>query len=285
MYHTAMLPTIGKSTPINGDLMKITFVLNRWMKMLIRYGQLDPTSINNDFSLISKVIKGNDVKRSVKEAIARCRDYALAGSNAIDKLISSLEYTLGVLCACQEDKSIKRVKQQYADQGMTERYRPLSKRLAREKIRKIGKEISFTDPMTDGSKTTKLVRRIVEKRAAQAVFRNVGTSAHKSSRFRQSVRRATSFSLFNASFTDYDQSKRAKGTHWKVKYYKFGRKLKSKKSFNSFEEAQYACINYNLTHLNEPRQMGAYKCDYCGKWHIGHTKRADEVGRKMATAS
>lgn len=280
-----MLPTIGKSTSVNSDLMNVIYVLNRWKKMLINYGQLDPTTINKDFSLISKVIRETNIKRAIKDAISQCRDCALAGENAIDRFLSSIKFALKVLCDSQEDKSIKRVKKYYADQGMAERYRHLSKRLAREKIRKIDKGIAYTDSDTDDSKITKLIRRIVEKRAAQDVFRNAGMDVHGSNRFRQSVRRATSFSLYNSSFAEYDQSKRINGTHWKVVERKGCVKLKSKKSYSTYDEATEACIQYALEHPDDPRPMSAYKCEHCGKWHIGHERISNDGPAEMSAVS
>ena len=217
MCYTAILPISRVLTP-NEDVMNVIYVFNRWLKMLQSYGQLDPKSINKDFSTISKVIKDINVQNSVRNAVTKCRDYALIGTLAIERLMTSLTSALELLCESQEDKALKELRQYYADQGMTERYRPLSKRLAREKIRRIGKEVAFTDAETDAPKTTKLVRRIVEKRAAQAVYRNSGKRVHENNRFRQSVRRATSFSLYNSAFTEYDQQKRVNGTHWKVTF-------------------------------------------------------------------
>jgi len=285
MCNTAILPTLSNSKMINSDVLNLTFVFNRWLKMLQRYGQLDPTSLNKDFTTISKVIKASKTSKAIKSAVANCRDYALAGEASLDKLISSLTFTLEILREAQEDKAVNELKQHYADQGMTERYRPLSKRLSREKIRKIGKQIAYTDSNTDDKATTKLVRRIIEKRAAQAVYRNAGKGVHDSNRFRQSVRRAISFSIYNSAFTDYDQQKRVNGTHWKVTLGKHGKKLKSKNSYNTYEKAIEACNNYILHHPNDTRPMSAYKCEHCGKWHIGHERVCREKQEEIQQAS
>lgn len=285
MCYTAILPTITMSAKLNTDLLNVTYVFNRWLKMLTSYGRLDQATLNNDFTAISKVIKGNNIKKTIKIAVAKCRDYALAGEASIIKLVEALTDTLEILCESQEDEHVKTLRHFYADQGMTERYKPLSKRLAREEIRKIGKKIAFTDAETDDAQTTKLVRRIVEKRAAQAVYRNSGKGAHHTNRFRQSVRRATSFSLYNSAFTDYDQEKRAHGTHWKVTFGKNGKKLKSKNSYNTYEEAVEACNQYNYYHPDDPRPMSAYKCEHCGKWHIGHERVCKDEQQELQEAS
>lgn len=276
MCYSAIIPTITMSAKINADVLNVIYVFNRWLKMLSSYGQLDQTTLNKDFTSISKVIKGTNIAKTIKNAVAKCRDYALAGDLSVARLTNALTATLEILCDSQEDEAVKTLRHFYADQGMTERYKPLSKRLEREKIRKIGKRIAFTDADTDNAQTTRLVRRIVEKRAAQAVYRNSGKGVHHTNRFRQSVRRATSFSLYNSCFTDYAPEKRAPGTHWKVTFSKNGKKLKSKNSYNTYEEAVEACNNYMLHHSNDPRHMSVYKCDHCGKWHIGHERVCKE---------
>lgn len=278
MCNITILPTTIKLENSNDDVVCLTYVLNKWLKMLTKYGKLDTTSLNNDFNLISKVIKAKNIDTKLRRAITNCRDYALAEFKKVSVLCKYLRNTLNLLCLEQEDNSIMQIKASYNDYGMIERYRPLSKRLEREEIRRIGKKIIYTDMHTDSSSTTKLVRRIVEKRAAQAVHRNSDKKDKETNRFRQSVRRATSFSLYNASFTEYDATKRSFGTHWKV-YRNHGgleKRLKAKHSYNSKDEATMACNRYMMNHPEDTRRMSAYKCVQCNKWHIGH-ERATET--------
>lgn len=278
MCYNAILPTAIVPANSDSELLQLTYTFNRWLKMLTSYGKLDESGLNNDFTLMSKVIKGQSIKKDLKRAVQRCRDYALSEFLRIEDLIRALSTALKVLCKSQNSNEIKRIEKSYADQGMTEKYRPLTKRLAKEKIRKIGREVTFTDWHTDDKKTTKLVRRIVEKRAAQAVHKNIRHRDKETNRFRQSVRRATSFSIYNTRYTEYDAQLRAPGTHWKVvrQNCKGKKMLKAKFSYNSYEEAVEACNRYVLNHPDDPRPMSAYKCDYCGKWHIGHTDSYQE---------
>ncbi|MDE6578676.1 MAG: hypothetical protein K2J82_09910 [Muribaculaceae bacterium] len=272
MCYNAILPITIKSKKADALLFRLTCIFNRWRKMIKNYGKLDCTSLTDDFNLISMVIKSCDMKNSVRSAVRTCRDIALSSDPSLPDLYSSLSRTLRILCEEQEDSSIKTIKKIYDDQGMTERYRPLSKRLRKEKIRRLGKEIIFTDINSDRPATTRLVRRIIEKRAAQTVFKNSGRSGHDSNRFRQSVRRAASFSLYNTSFIDYDREKRFNATHWKVIHYasKGTKALKAKRSYNTQEDALNAIENHYRNHPGDPRPMEAYLCAYCGKWHIGH---------------
>lgn len=282
MCYNAILPTTLSAEQFGNELTNLTYIFNRWLKMLTSYGKLDESGLDNDFTAIAKVVKAEGVKKDIKRAVQRCRDYALSEFAKIEDLIRSLTTALKVLCKAQENKAVKRVEKSYADQGMTEKYRPLTKRLAKEQIRKIGKVVTFTDWHTDDKGTTKLVRRIVEKRAAQAVHKNTRKRDRETNRFRQSVRRATSFSLYSKRYTEYDAQLRAPGTHWKVvrQNCKGKKVLAAKFSYNTYEEAVEACNRYMMNHPNDPRPISAYKCDYCGKWHIGHMQLEQVVSEE-----
>ena len=276
MCNNAILPTTIKVENTQNDLVCLIYIFNKWLKLLTTYGKLDSTSLNKDFNVIHKVIKSANVSKDLRSCISSCRDYALAEAKNIAELCRCLRKTLKHLCSTQEDSTMQQVKSQYNDQGMIERFRPLSKRLEREDIHRINKRMAYTDMQTDSSATTKRVRRIVEKRAAQAVHRNTEKKDRETNRYRQYIRRATSFSLYNKSFIDYDASKRSSGTHWKVCYRHkcAGKKLKAKQSYNSLEEALMACHIYSKNHPEDSRRMAAYKCEHCNKWHIGHERFA-----------
>ena len=276
MRRNAILPTAMNVNQFGSEVNNLIYVFNRWLKMLQNYGKLDPHGLNDDFTAIAKVIKSHSVANDIKRAVQNCRNYAVSPSCAPDVLVRALTSALKMLCDTQEIMAVKEVAQHYADQGMTERYRFLSKRLAKEKIRKLGREVIFTCRHTDDKDTTKLVRRIVEKRAAQTVYRQTGKKHRDSNRFRQSVRRAISFSLYNKDHADYDVRLRMPGTHWKVAYNKHtGEKMMiAKFSYNSYEDAMEAIRRHELYYPNDKCPMTAYICSYCGKWHIGHKRCA-----------
>ena len=274
MCYTATLPSVIKSDSFDSELFNLTRIFNRWMKMLTSYGKLDKTCLNSDFTAMAKVIKSNVIKKDVREAIQSCRDLALGITLNIEALTRSLSGALKLMCMAQEDLETRIIKQRRVDQGMSERYRPLTKRLQRERIKKINRDLIYTNFRTENPETNRLVRRIVEKRAAQTVHRTSKGRDRETNQFRQKVRRATSFSLYTSNFIDYDAQKRAPGTHWKVVYCsrKGKRMLKAKFSYNSYEEAVEACNEYTINHPEDLNPMTAYKCDYCGKWHIGHER-------------
>lgn len=275
MSKMTIFPTTIKKDNVDNRTWQAIYLFNRWRKMLHDYGKLDPTTLNDDLLEIDLILKDADTRSETKQMIATCRDSVLAEGTPTKQIRRSLRNVLVRLCNEVEDETIRRVKAVHADQGMTERYKPLSKRLEREKIHRIGKEAMYTDTHTDSRSTTKLVRRFIEKRAAQAVHRNAGRHARDTNRYRQSVRRATSFMLYSVTFTDYDTEKRVNGTHWRVVYYARSNKpkrLKAKHSYNTYEDAAEACTRYMIHHVDDHRQMSPYKCSHCGKWHIGHTK-------------
>lgn len=273
MCYCSILPTAIDSKNLNDSLVQLSYVLNRWLKMLVKYGKLDSDSWNKDFNVISRALKSKSIDNKIKVAVQSCRNQALMEKKPYVKLHSLLESTLSMICSALENDDLLMVKSIHEDQGMTKRYKPLSKKLAKEKIHRLDREIIYTDSNSDDSTTTRLVRRIVEKRAAQMVAGFYKKGRRGTSSFRQSVRRAVSFSLYNASFTDYDAKKRASGTHWRVDFCHRGKlkRLKAKRSYKTREEAMEAYNKYHLLHPEDLRPISVYRCDHCGKWHIGHT--------------
>ncbi len=56
-----------------------------------------------------------------------------------------------------------------------------------------------------------------------------------------------------------------------VSRFGLGKEVLAKKfSYNTYEEAVEACNRYIMYHPDDLRPISAYKCDYCGKLHIGH---------------
>lgn len=109
MCYTATLPTVIKSENLNSDLLNLTRIFNRWLKMLTSYGKLDESSLQDDFTAIAKVVKSHETKKDLKRAVQRCRDYALAAVMQITDLVRSLASALNLLCKAQENKELRRV--------------------------------------------------------------------------------------------------------------------------------------------------------------------------------
>ncbi|MDE6026475.1 MAG: hypothetical protein K2G23_00180, partial [Muribaculaceae bacterium] len=172
-------------------------------------------------------------------------------------------------------KALKKMRITQENIGMTERYRPLTTKLGMERLRKLGnKHILITDIELDKKSDVRLLRRVVEKRAAQEVHKFRKKGGNNSNRFRQQVRRVSSFSLYSTSFTEYDNGKRAYGTHWSVTHVpgKGYRKLRAKRGYGNYEEAWRACESYMAMNPEDTRPLSPYICEECGRWHFGHDK-------------
>ena len=271
MCYSAILPTVVSESQSQSELLSLTYIFNRWLNLLNKYGRLDQANLGNDMLILEKVITVKGLRKDIKRVITRCRNYALNELVFRKDIMKALTVALKLLCDALEDKTVAKVKANHDDQGMTERYRYLVRKLAKEKLHHSGQEIMFTDSSVDSSETNKLVRRIIEKRAAQVVHKYTSKRDRESNRFRQSVRRATSFSLYHKAFTEYNPKLRAPGTHWRL-FYRAGKGkvLKAKKAYSTYEEAIEACHVYQLSHPDDTRPTSVYKCAHCGKWHIGH---------------
>ena len=263
---------IGESA---GDeiLMNLVSVLNRWTKMLETYGKLEEATINSDVRTIDLALPSLVRFVNLRKQIAVCKYYAMYDGGNITRFIEYIKNCLSFLKRIMEDGKVKQIRRDYENQGMTERYNPLSRRLAQERIRKIDKPF-ISAAIDDNKKTSKLVRRIVEKRAAQEVYRTGRYKERYNNSFRQRVRRAVSFNLYKATAPDYDPKLRKSGTHWKVsyKYHVKGKYLTSKVSYDTYEEALSACESYMNYHPHELQKMQPYQCSHCNKWHIGHER-------------
>lgn len=141
--------------------------------------------------------------------------YALAEFLNIQNFSRSLTSALKLMCMAQEDRAKCILKKQHANQGMRMRYRPLHNRLKKIYIRKLDMELMHADLDADSKETTRMVRRIVEKRAAQSAYRRSGRNREESNSYRHMMIRAISFRLYDTSITDYNARERSTGTHWK----------------------------------------------------------------------
>lgn len=263
---------IGESAG-NEVLKNLISVLNKWNKMLETYGKLEVTSIDSDVRTIDMALPSLERFVNLRKQIAVCKYYAMHEGGNIKRFIEYIKNCLSFLKRVMEDGRVKQIRKKYENQGMTERYNPLSRKLAKERIKKIDKPF-ISAAIDDDKKTCRLVRRIVEKRAAQEVYR-IGKYKEKyNNSFRQRVRRAVSFNLYKATAPEYDPKLRQNGTHWSVAYKSHvkGKYLTSKKGYDTYEEALAASERYMDYHPYELQKMQPYQCAHCTKWHIGHER-------------
>ena len=85
--------------------------------------------------------------------------------------------------------------------------------------------------------------------------------------------RATAFQLYNIGQKEKTRNtRRGESTHWKWKKDPITNELvlKKKMGYKNEESAQKAIAQWKINHPYDSREMTAYKCNYCNKWHIGH---------------
>lgn len=131
MSNSFILPSVVKLDTVSNDLVKISYVFNRWINQLNTFGHLDSHSVTEDFNTIQRILKSRSIARKIKKAVASCRDRIISAYSDVPKLSAYLTRTLEMISEHIEDSSIKKIRRRYADQGMTELYRPLLKRLKR----------------------------------------------------------------------------------------------------------------------------------------------------------
>ena len=132
------------------------------------------------------------------------------------------------------------------------------------------KDVDIT--MEDGA-TSRKVRRIVEKRMCQAYHRQHKNCGQNGGRDRHYMKRATSFQLHNLGQIECETGVcRTESTHWKRSYDPITGEVvfKKKMGYSTYEEAMEAARQFSLRHPEDKRTISAYKCAYCGMWHIGH---------------
>lgn len=268
-----IIPILIGESNTNEVMMKLVSVLNRWVKMLETYGKLEEGTINTDIQSIEMALPSLSRFENLRKQIAVCKFYALHDGGNNSRFIQYIKNSLSILKKIMEDVKVKQIRKKFDNQGMTEMYTPLIRRLAKERVKKIDKPL-ISASVDEDKKTSKLVRRIVEKRAAQVVYRTWKYKEKYNNSFRQKVRRAISFNIYKATAPEYDPKLRQKGTHWNIRYksYRNGKYLTGKRSFDTYEEALDACKSYMTCHPYELQKMQPYKCAHCEKWHIGHER-------------
>lgn len=257
---------------------KIKCMLKRWESSLITFGKIDQWKINDDFSMLGNFIasrKFDDVKKAIRD----CRDQAISETINTSFLLYKIQVANSVLDKHNCDKSdcetrVKNVVSQ------SKKYSSTTKKLYKEKLRfKNGESLCNVDISLEDGKTSRKIRRIVEKRMCQAYHRLNRNHCCEDNRNRHYTKRATSFQLHNLGNIEYTSGmRRTDSTHWKKVYDVISNSYvyKSKQGYSSYEEADKAAKLYMLRHPEDKKEMTTYKCRYCDKWHIGHKTLNDE---------
>lgn len=259
---------------------EITKILKRWATSLERYGKLDKWEFNKSLSILGDYLRSKDDSATVRGLIRQIRDKAICPSFDVCAMLSLINKVLaaqGVIVEqqfCSEEGGIER--HRTPKNGQDVRYRSETEHIFGEKLRfKNGMLLRNFDIEMESARDSRKVRRIVEKRMCQAYYRMTRKSnqANKSNRKRYWEKRATAFQLYNiGQVEDVQNVSRGQSTHWKRMYDPLtgGIVFKKKMAYSSEQEALDAIEQWKLDHPLDSREMHAYKCAICHKWHIGH---------------
>lgn len=178
----------------------------------------------------------------------------------------------------KEKKSSYRRKQE----GQEVRFKSVTARIFKERLRfKNGMLLRNFDIETESLKDSRKVRRIVEKRMCQAYHKLYKKTRAKntSNNNRYWEQRATSFQLHNiGQIENVINVSRGKSTHWKKMFDIQTGKIvfKKKMPYNTKKEALGAIQEWKSNHPSDKKEMHAYNCGICHKWHIGHESNMNE---------
>ena len=254
-------------------ILKIENLFMRWKRIIEKSGSLELADPNKDYNLISTFIRqGNP--RKIAAMVADCRDCSLASEFDSKKLLYLINKLL---------RNISKHLRPAVSQSC--KYISATRRMFDEKIRCLnGRPLRTIDVSIEDGSTSRLVRRIVEKRMSQAYYRQSRGSDGQSNRSRHYRDRAVSFQLHNiGQIEDVDAVERMHSTHWKEMYDEVTGQtvLKKKMGYTTLSEAEAAAERWRIDHPEDKLQVVAYQCTHCNKYHIGHNRLSY---RRLATA-
>lgn len=254
-------------------------ILNGWKNSIEKYNKLDSWKVEEQFSTMGKYLRSNDDPRDIVRLVRLIRDSAICPNPNIKSLLSMISKVLEMEDVSKKSICLftKVVNGRVKLPGQGVRFRGETKRLFDERLRFKGNTLLRTfDIETENPKDSRKVRRIVEKRMCQAYHRqnkrvNFDDSQRRNEHYW--MNRATSFQLYNIGQVENVGSvSRGYSTHWKRVYDELTGEyvFKKKMTYSTEEEAYHAVKEWQRTHLEDNREITAYKCAICKKWHIGH---------------
>lgn len=254
-------------------------ILNGWKNSIEKYNKLDSWKLREQLSTIGKYLRSNDDTKAIVKMVHLVRDCAICPNPNMVQIHSQINKILNMdevskMSACLFTKKINgRVKLQ----GQGERFKGETRRLFDERLRfKDNMLLRNFDIETENPKDSRKVRRIVEKRMCQAYHRKNRRADYDGSQRRNEhywMNRATSFQLYNiGQMENVGSVSGGYSTHWKREYDELTGQVvfKKKMVYSSEEEAMRAVKEWKINHLEDKRDITAYKCAICKKWHIGH---------------
>lgn len=264
-------------------------ILNGWKNSIEKYNKLDTWKFEEQLSSLGKYLFNNNDSRDIVRLVRYIRDSAICPNPNMRDLLSMIEKVLDM--ANTSKKSIclftKKVNGRVKLNGQEERFKGETKRLFDERLRfKDNMLLRNFDIETENPKDSRKVRRIVEKRMCQAYHRRNKRMEYDDSQRRNEhywMSRATSFQLYNiGQMENVGSVSRGYSTHWKKEYDEQTGQIvfKKKMAYSSEEEANQAVMEWKRNHPEDKREVTAYKCAICKKWHIGHKSEMEGMGNE-----
>lgn len=264
-------------------------ILNGWKNSIEKYNKLDTWKFEEQLSSLGKYLFNNNDSRDIVRLVRYIRDSAICPNPNMRDMLSMIEKVLDM--ANTSKKSIclftKKVNGRVKLNGQGERFKGETKRLFDEHLRfKNNMLLRNFDIETENPKDSRKVRRIVEKRMCQAYHRRNKRMEYDDSQRRNEhywMSRATSFQLYNiGQMENVGSVSRGYSTHWKKEYDEQTGQVvfKKKMAYSSEEEANQAVMEWKRNHPEDKREVTAYKCAICKKWHIGHKSEMEGMGNE-----
>lgn len=264
-------------------------ILNGWKNSIEKYNKLDTWKFEEQLSSLGKYLFNNNDSKDIVRLVRYIRDSAICPNPNMRDLLAMIEKVLDM--ANTSKKSIclftKKVNGRVKLNGQGERFKGETKRLFDERLRfKDNMLLRNFDIETENPKDSRKVRRIVEKRMCQAYHRRNKRMEYDDSQRRNEhywMSRATSFQLYNiGQMENVGSVSRGYSTHWKKEYDEQTGQVvfKKKMAYSSEEEANQAVMEWKRNHPEDKREVTAYKCAICKKWHIGHKSEMEGMGNE-----
>jgi hypothetical protein len=255
------------------DYSSMSSILKQWCKLFNKDNSLKSYNLDNDYLEIERFSKAHH-KRSLQNILKSCRN------NSLTKGFTSPKVHVLILRGISMfDKEIDRIKKDYSfglstDFGQSEIYSHVTRKLYKEHLKiRGGQKLKSFDVTLEHGKDARTVRKIVEKRMSQACHRILH---HKKdgNKLRHDVRRAVSYQMFNLGQIEDDANfHREEGSHWKSVYDDVSNTVvfKKKVEYDTYEQALEGIMQWHVRHPEDKREISAYLCTSCHKYHIGHS--------------
>ena len=257
---------------------EVVKVLKSWKSSLDYYEKLDRWKLSANLSVLGAYLRTKDENVKMMRLVKQIRDKALCPTFdllSMKELLNRFFDSLN-LSHAEEESNTTHKSHCTVKEGQGFRYKGQTQRLFEERLHFKGEMLLRNfDIETESAHDSRIVRRIVEKRMCQAYHRmNKGMcDAALSNKDRYWKRRAISFQLYNiGQVDDIHSTSRGESTHWKKMYDpQTGKVVFKKKMAYPNEGAALEAIKlWKIEHTGDTKEMAAYQCSHCHKWHIGH---------------